>query len=483
MRYLKSAAIMALALGMSWSINPKAQYDLSLPDFGDPSQQYLSNTDEKQLGMAVLQQLRNRGMVIDDVQLNEYLASVGQRIAAHADPTGNPFTMFWVANPAINAFAAPGGFIGMHSGLLLATSSEDELAGVLAHEISHVTQRHLARSFADAQRMSVPMAAAMVASLLLGAASADAGQAALAGTMAASAQRQINFTRANEQEADRIGTQLLYRSGFDPDGMAKFFARLERRSSGAAGRVPEFLRTHPFPRNRIADVQGRLNKPYRRRKNVDELGYYLAKARIRVLTTANTGSVIKYFRNALNTGTYANETATRYGYALALKKAGYFDEAQREVNRLLRKYPDRLGFRVEAADIALAKGDQPRAWKLYEDAKRLYAGDFTLAMYYGQALTGYGNPRKAMEILKPHLHRRPNDLALFALYARAAQRAGDVGATHATLAEYYYLSGDLRLAIQQAELGLNNPRTTPYQKAQLRARLRQFKEAEAASRR
>jgi predicted Zn-dependent protease len=484
MRQIRNTVVAMLVAGLSWPSQPRAEYNLTLPDFGDPSQQYLSTSDEHHLGLAVLQRLQNQGIVIEDVQLNEYLDSVGQGIAVHADSTGNGFTFFWVNNPTINAFAAPGGFIGVQSGLLLATKNEDELAGVLAHEVSHVTQHHIARAITDVQRMSVPFAAAMIASLLLGAAAGgDLGSAAMAGTMAASQQRQINFTRANEQEADRIGTQLLSRSGYDPDGMATFFARLERWSQGSAGQIPEFLRTHPFPRNRIADVQGRLNQPYKQRRNRDPLAYDLAKARIQVLTTRNTNTLINHFGNSLTASEQAERSAARYGYALALKRAGRYGEAERELDRLLKDYPDRLGFLVEAADTALAKGDQAQAWRLYEQAKRLYSDDFTLAMYYGQALTGFGDPRKAMNILQPHLRRRPNDASLFALYAQAAQRAGDIGATHITLAQYYYLIGDVRMAIEQAELGLKNPSTTTYQKAQLRARLRQLKEEEAAAER
>jgi predicted Zn-dependent protease len=481
MPYLIISIVTSLLLSSAWSGKLEAQSNLSLPDFGDPSEQYLSAWDESRLGRAVMLRIRERGAIIDDVQLNEYLASVGQHIAAYADSGGIRFTLFWVKATSINAFAAPGGFVGMHAGLLLATKSEDELAGVLAHEIAHVTQHHVARAIADAQSMAIPTAAAVVASILLGTLSdGRIGSAAMTGALAASQQRQINFTRANEQEADRIGTDLLYRSGFDPDGLPKFFARLEKSSGGGP---PEFLRTHPYPRNRIADVQNRINRPYRRRTGGDDLNYYLAKARMRVVITRNTSSLIRRFETLLEKGGYANVTAARYGYALALKRAGRLSEAENEINRLLKSYPDRLAFRVEAADIALAKGNRDRAWRLYEETRSLYPGDFTLAMFYGQALSGYGNPRKAMQVLEPHLRRRPQDASLHGLYAQAAQRAGNVGASHATLTEYYYLTGNLEMAIEQAEMGLENPTTSSYQKARLRARLRELKEEALAQKR
>jgi len=471
----------ALTLLLILSTPPSSMaQSIALPDIGDPAQQYLSPEKERRLGAATLQQIREHNLVIEDVQLNEYLNSIGQSVAAYAQNQGNPFTFFLVRDTSINAFAAPGGFIGVNSGLLLTTQTEDELAGVLAHEIAHVNQGHITRGYADAQNMRIPMAAALLASALVAAAAkGQAGQAALMGTMAASVQHQINFTRANEQEADRIGTRILAQAGFDPNGMTKFFGRLERLSSGSAAQIPEFLRTHPLPSNRMADTEDRFKNSVRR-SNRDSAAYHLAKARIRALTTLDNGALLQQFETALAKAAYADEAAERYGYALALKQAGRYDDALRQITRLRNAHPDRLAFRLEEAEIALAKGDRATAWRLFEDAQRLYADDFTLAMHYGQALAVQGDPRKAMEILQPHLRRRSSDASLHTLYAQAARRAGDIAVTHATLAEYYYLNGELKQAIEQAELGVKSPGATPYQQAQLRARLRQFKEEVAA---
>ncbi|MFO1352464.1 MAG: M48 family metalloprotease [Gammaproteobacteria bacterium] len=457
---------------------PVPAQQLSLPDIGDPSLQYLGGGEQRRLGISVLQRLRARNLVVEDAQLNEYLASIGQRIAAYAENTGDDYRFFWLDAPSINAFAAPSGLIGVHTGLLLGTRNEDELAGVLAHEIAHVSQRHIARAYADAQRLSLPLAAAMLASIAIAAANSKAGQAAIAGTLAASQQHQINFTRGNEQEADRVGYQLLGRAGFDPNGMASFFAYLQSLAATSATEIPDFLRTHPRPSERFADIENRITgeRPAPTRKSRAPLTYYLAKSRARVLTTPNTVSLIQHFADTLQKGAYDNEIAERYGYALALKRAGRYAEADGQIARLLKTDPDRLAFRIEAAELALAAGDQARAWTLFNDARALYADDYVLAFHFGRALATQGNPRKAMQILQPHLRNRPHDLPLYSLYAQAAQRAGDAAATHAALAEYHYLNGDLKQAIEQAELGLKKASTTPYQQAQLQARLRQFKE-------
>ena len=467
-----------LMLSVVVPLNGTAQ-TLELPNIGDYSQQYLSQDTERRLGLAILQRIRDRGLVIDDVQLNEYLASVGQRIAAYAEQTSQPYTFFWIDAATINAFATPGGFIGVNSGLFLATRNEGELAGVMAHEIAHVSQRHIARAIADAKRLALPIAAALVASAVLAAASdSDAGQAALAGTMAVGAQRQINFTRANEQEADRVGYQLLAQAGFDGNSMADFFARLQRLSGGVSDQAPDYLLTHPRPTSRMADTQNRSSAIPSASSVLprDKTAYFLAKARMLVMTTTNTGVLLQHFKKTLQTGDYEHADAERYGYTLALKRAGHYDDALVQIARLRKSDSDRLAYRIEEAEILLAKGERERAWRMFEDAKGLYPDDYTLAIHYGRALTTQGDPRAATTLLQPHLRRRINDASLYALYAQAAQRAGDAVATHVTLAEYYYLNNQLDAAIEQVELGLKNPTVTPYQQAQLRARLKQLRQ-------
>lgn len=470
--------ILTLSLMLALTSTPQAAaQSIHLPDIGDPSQVYFGPDEEQKLGLEIMRKLRDRDGVLDDVQLNEYLNSIGQSIVTYADQNGTPYTFFMVRDSSINAFALPHNFIGINAGLLLATQREDELAGVVAHEIAHVSQRHIVRAIADMKRLTLPMAAAMIAGAALAAASKQAGQAAMIGTMAASAQHQISFTRANEQEADRIGMQLLAKAGFDPKGMTDFFTKLERMSSGEArNQIPEMLLTHPRPESRAADTQDRVEiPPIRRAAPRDRKAYDLAKARTRVLATDDNQTLIRTLETLLARGDAASETANRYAYALALRQAGRYDEASQQIARLLKNDPDRLAFRIEAAEIALARGDRAQAWRLFEDARQLYPDDFTLAMHYGRALATQGDPKLAMRLLQTHLRRRPNDSQLYATYAQAAQRAGDTAATHATMAEYHYLNGELLPAIEQLELGLRNPGIPPNQEAQLRARLKQFK--------
>lgn len=476
-----TSAVMTVCVVLILGMPQGYSQNLRLPDFGDPAQQYLSANKERRLGAAILQRLRVRGAVVEDVQLSEYLNALGQRIAASAD-NGHPYTFFWLASDAINAFAAPGAYIAINTGLLLATHDEAELAGVVGHEIAHVSQRHIARQYADQQQLSVPVAAAILASAALAVAGGGpAGGAALASTMAANAQHRINMTRSNEQEADRVGYQLLYRAGYDPDGMTRFFDYLQRLPSESLGQVPEFLSTHPRAGSRVADTQQRFSKKksYLPRKPA---AYFFAKARARVLTSRNNTTLLQRIQDNLQQQVAEYEPAERYAYAMALRQAGRYQQALAQIKRVLARDSDNLALLIERAEITLASGQPQQAWRLFQQAQRLFPDNYALAVHYGQALAGQGDPAQAQRVLKPHLSNRPRDVWLYQIYAQAAQRAGDAAAAHGALVEYYHLSGDIEAAIEQAELGIRAAAQQAFERTRLQSRLRQLKQEQAIDR-
>jgi len=231
-----------------------------LPDIGSPANAMLPKSEEARIGRAIMRELRNRGAVVDDPLITEYIEAVGHRLVAHANEGEQSFEFFVVDDPSINAFALPGGFIGVHTGLIEATESESELAGVLAHEIAHVTQRHIARSIYKTSRANIITLATMLGAILVGMAAdggGDATQGAIMGAQGMMVQNRINFTRRNEYEADRVGVATMAAAGFDPQGMPDFFATIGRRAGPFASSVPEFLRTHPVSSNRIAETRAR----------------------------------------------------------------------------------------------------------------------------------------------------------------------------------------------------------------------------------
>jgi len=234
--------------------------DIKLPDMGSPADAILSANDEARIGRAIMRDIRNSGMVVEDPLVNEYINEVGNKVAAQTNDGDHDFTFFVIDDHRINAFALPGGYIGVHTGLLEATRSEDELAGVLAHEIAHVTQRHIARAVHASSRQSILSTAMMLGAILAGVAGggSDVIQAGIAVAQGTAAQQQINFTRSNEHEADRVGIAALADAGFDPYGMASFFDVMSRQNTRAPDeRAPAFLMTHPVTTARIAEARDR----------------------------------------------------------------------------------------------------------------------------------------------------------------------------------------------------------------------------------
>ncbi|MGH8553581.1 MAG: M48 family metallopeptidase, partial [Methylococcales bacterium] len=316
------AAVELLAVRTAVAENP-----IELPEIGDPSGTLLTPSQEQELGAAFFRSLYGKVKVNQDIEIDDFIEELGERLAVASDNPLQPFRFFVVMDPEINAFAGPGGYIGVNSGLILNTESESELASVIAHEIAHVTQRHLYRAFEAARRLTIPSAAALLAGILIGTQSAEMGQAAVLAAQAASAQYQIDFTRDHEQEADRVGMQNLARSNFDPRAMPNFFERLERSSRYYGEGPPEFLRTHPVTSSRISDTRGRAEKfPYR--QFLDSTPYLLKRAKLQVLTAIKPSTTIQHFESKLERGTDTQKMVARYGLGLALVAGGQSAKAR-----------------------------------------------------------------------------------------------------------------------------------------------------------
>ena len=445
-----------------------------LPDFGSPADAIMNKSREGQLGRSVMLQLRNAGVVVDDPQLTEYVQSIGAQISSRANNGDYTFRFFVVDDPRINAFALPGGFIGVNTGLILASESESELAGVLAHEVSHVTQRHIARSLYDSQRTSIVSMAAMLAAVLLGAA-ADLPSDALTGVVSASQaaviQRQINFTRAHEYEADRVGMEVLASAGFDPSAMASFFEKLSKRYGLARQGMPEILQTHPVTSARIAEARSRARQLPARRVE-DSLSYGLAKARIEVLAATTPRAALASIESKPDPDSVAN----RYGRALALIELSRHDEAEREFRELSSEFPGVIAYRIGRAEALAASGVTEQALEVYADAIRLFPRNIPLTISYAEALIDAGQPGEAHALLLDLLNNVPPTPAQIRLIARAANAEGDTLNAYYYMGEYYVSIGNLMLAINQLRMALELPDAHAVERARLNARLEELVE-------
>ncbi len=290
---------------------------IELPDMGDSSGTLMTPEEENEFGEAFFRSLNAQITINQDAEIQQYIQTLGEKLVANSDAPAHPFHFFVVLENDINAFAGPGGYIGVNSGLLIMTEAESELASVMAHEIAHVTQRHLFRAAEAAQRLTIPTMAATLAAILLGSQSPAMGQAAIMAIQAGSVQFQINFTRENEEEADRVGMQALAHAQFDPRSMPTFFERLQQSTRYYGQNIPEFLRTHPVTASRISDTRGRADTyPYK--QYPDSLYYQLTKAKIQALTAQDLPEIARYFQGKSAQGTAEQRVVARYGLGLIL---------------------------------------------------------------------------------------------------------------------------------------------------------------------
>ncbi len=445
----------------------------NLPELGDESAAVLSPQDERRIGEDFMRQARVHFDILDDPELNEYLRDLGRRLTDSVD--GQPeFLFFLVNNSSINAFAVPGGFIGVHTGLLLAARSEAELAAVLAHETAHITQRHIPRMIAESQRISGPALVAILAGILIAASGQSGGEAAVLLTTAGLAQHELNFTRAFEQEADRIGMNILNNAGFDARAMPGFFEQMELLTRLYDNNLPEFLRSHPVTGRRIAESRNHA-EGFPARSNPDASAFVHMQARLRVLGN-KPEEALKLFRAKMVTPDVPHPAADRYGYALALFANKHHEEARLETALLLKARPDYVPYQILRAEIELAAGNKPAGLKIYAEAGRQFPASLALIQRHASALLKTGQPAQAQQLLDKAVRQRPQEPALYKMLASAAGESGKKMEAHRAYGEYYFLTGQPRAAIEQFELAIRFASNNFYYVSSLEARIKDIRE-------
>ena len=448
---------------------PQSNFD-ELPNLGDASGQVISPKQDKELGAYFMRQVRQAGMVLDDPESTAYLQALGHKLAIHSEDPGYGFTFFLVNDTSINAFAGPGGYIGANVGLFLAAESESELAGVMAHEIAHVTQRHLARAFQAQERMSLPTTAAIIAAIIIGAAAdPSAGAAAMTAASAAGIQSQINFTRANEKEADRVGIQTLADANFDPFGMPQFFERLQKNSKLYGTRPPEFLSTHPVTSNRISEATSRA-ETFPRVKNYTSLDFFLLQAKLRVNNYPNPRQVLADTRRY--EGKSGGKTPTeQYEFSLLLAKNENYNEALPIMQALHKKDPDRIAYRLALGQMLNDANQKQEALDLYKNTLDLYPGEIMVIQPYATTLMAAGKSDKAYKLLSDISNTNDPEPQIYKLLAQAAGATNHKLQTHTAMSQYYFLNGYTNQAIEQLKLAEKSPSLSTYETARIQARI------------
>ena len=464
---------LSLLLLSALSLPAIATDEYRLPEFGDSSGSLLTPAQEQRLGKAFMRSVRNHFPVVSDPLIADYIQSLGNKLAANSSAAGQHFNFFLINNPVVNAFAGPAGHIGVFSGLVLTTETESELASVMAHEIAHVSQKHLLRTFDDASRLNLPMAAVALAAILVGGGS-DLGAAAATGLQAGMIQHQINFTRANEHEADRIGINTMAGADFDPRAMPIFFERMGRATRFYGATLPEFLRTHPVTTTRVADSRGRA-EAYPYKQYPADIRYYLLRTTLREQQYENPKDAVRFFQETLADGRYRSKAAQRYGYVLALMRAKDFNLARKELNKLLKKYPNQVAYQLLSAHLHTQSGDPEIAASTLKTALDKEPDNYPLTMAYAQTLTDTNHPGEARKILEHIAPHRSQDAALYKLLAQATAKAGNTNQAHEYQADYYYISGQLEQAKQQLEIALRDESISLFRGERMSAKLKQIR--------
>ncbi len=465
--------LIATVLACALTVQPLRADDL--PELGDVASNELSLSAEKKIGLQIMHEIRWREpSYLDDADVEGYLNQLGGHLAAVSSDPGFGFYFFPINDPAINAFAMPGGYIGVHTGLIASAQTESELAGVLGHEISHVTQRHIARQVFQSKQIGMASMVAMALALLAARSSGQMAGAAIATTQAGAISAQLAFSRDFEREADRQGFDVLRKAGFDVRGMAAFFERLQKAVRLYENNATAYLRTHPLTGERLTDMQNREQAvPYR--QVAGSVEFQLVRAKVRAIQ-GTPGDAIKDLEALLRERKYASEAAVRYGLAYAHFRNRDWNAAEREMEAIRRLQVSAPMLEHLRADIRIARGDQVGGLTIYRDAMVRFPLNHGLVYGYGGGLIGARRFEEARRFSEAQLGNYPEDVRLHKMRAESYAGLGKKAMQHRALSEVFALQGQTAGAIEQLELAQKAGDANFFELSSIDGRLRELKQ-------
>lgn len=436
---------------MAVGVQAQNEAAVILPELGEPADLTLSPAQEAKIGDEVAAELYRGGYDLDDVELSDYINSMGWKLAAKGAVNPPKFRFFVIGDPRINAFAVPGGVIGINAGLLLYADNESELAGVIGHEQAHVTQRHLARTANDTSTANLATYAAILAAIIAGSGNPDVILGALAVGQTVNYQREVNYTRQHESEADSIGIRTMAEAGYDPEGMATFFSKLEQQSRLYNSQLPDILRTHPVNTARIAEARARAAQtPKVTLKPNPE--FALMKARTIVLMASTPSAAVDDMAARLHSRD--KSLGTQYGYAFALFNAGRASEALTALAPVVTALPRQTNVSLLQAQLLQATGRRDEALALFEKTTALNPRSAPAVILHARALLDANKPQQARQLLlgfDPAHGELPEQHRLLSEGSRLLKNTGDA---QFEMSNYELARGDLRAALTQVDAGL-----------------------------
>ncbi len=474
-RALANLALAALCLQMTLQTSIAQASPNQLPSLGDSSSSLISPQLEKRIGESFLKQINAALPTVNDPLMKYYVSGQLINLAQHSELRDAIMSVVVIDNPELNAFAAPGGVIGVNLGLLLSAEDVHEYSSVIAHELAHLSQRHFARGVEEQRSQTLPTLAALIAALVIGAAGGgDAAIAALSTAQAASAANQLRYSRDREQEADRIGFNTLIRAGHDPAGMSRMFERMQQ-AYRFTRKPPEFLLTHPLSESRITDARNQAMS-VERKEYGDSLDYQLMRVRAVVHFQKNPNQGIKEYRSRLRDN--PDDAAANYGLALSLSRDGQHDAALLRAEQLLNVNAQSILYNSAYAELLIEAERNQQAQALLEQQLVLNPGNAPLSMLYARVLNQAGQHAKAETILEQQSQARPNDVDVWYQLAETAGLAGNITGVHLARADFFYLHGAYHRAIQHLEYAQRLVRrNNPQMQAKLSQRIQDLRTA------
>ena len=444
--------IFSISISFWTSSIVSAQID-NLPILGNAVSGTITIQQEYEFGREIIRSMRAQTPLLKDALIEEYIASLSYHLAANSELTDHRLEFLLIDSNQLNAFAAPGGIVGINAGLFLSSDNEGQFASVISHELAHLSQRHYARGVAQSKSSRIGSIATTLGSLLiLATAGAEAGQAAIAASQAVMMENRLQFSRSNEQEADRVGMRTLFNAGFDPEDMPGMFENLMQMNSFAS-RMPEFLSSHPLDENRVADSRNRaLGLPSV--EHIQNVEFLLMKQRVLLHFETDYSTYIDIMNRDLPQLNGAEADAAIYGKALAELRDGAFVKASESLAPLLAKDPNRISYVVLEAEIANTAGNFDLATAILEDNLDINPNNYPLSLSYAETLDTNGQYAEAIVTYKKLSRQRPNDINIWYQLAELQGIAGDISEVHQARAEYFYGTGEFGRSIDHLNSAL-----------------------------
>lgn len=460
-RHLSLLALLIFSLS---SLTSRA--DAILPDIGGSGYSVISQQQEYQLGQAWARMLRGSSRIYQDAIVSQYVEELTWSLVTHSQLSDRRLEIIVLDNSAINAFAAPGGIIGVHTGLLLTAQNEAQLASVLSHELAHLSQRHFAAQLEEQQRNKPLFLASLLGSILIAAADSQAGVAAIQASLGASASSKLSFSRQNEREADYIGMQTLTSAGYSPHEMAGMFSQLQQAARFSKV-PPEFLLTHPVTQSRISDALNRAYSFKGKAKKQNSIDFNVAKARIQVNYAKDLDALITSYQDQL---AKRNNDSVKYALAYAALKNDKLTLARQQMDSFSRPFKASLSSKLLTAELHTAEEDYEKANKILTSLRAVYPGNHAVSFIYAQNLLRLNQPRKASGVYRDLVENNPSDSRAWYLLAESYGLEGNIVGLHEARIEFFLLTANIDKALQQVDFALKEPDLTPNEKARLQQR-------------